>query len=128
MNFLFIYINCLYWPDLTYLGGTAEIKDASILHAQNAQRITCLNALTYAFYIKINKTHWYCGSIRVDVPLRFLSIRIWVVLHSGMDRNGLPWGLNAWWIKKYSHCLSHVCWKKDRTPEMWFIQFATLLT
>lgn len=55
MDFLFIYINCLYWPDLTYLGGTAKIKDASILHAQNAQRITCLNALAYAFYIKINK-------------------------------------------------------------------------
>lgn len=46
MKFLFIYINYMYWPDLTYLGEPAEIKESSILHGQNAQRITCLNALT----------------------------------------------------------------------------------
>lgn len=83
MNFLFIYINCLFWPDLTYLGGTAEIKDASILHAENARGITCLNALTYAVYIKINTTHWYCGPIRVKVLVRFLSGRILVLLYGG---------------------------------------------
>lgn len=67
MNFLFIYINCLYWPDLTYLGGTAEIKDAPILHAQSAQRVSCLNALTQTSYLKMTETHWYCGPVRVDV-------------------------------------------------------------
>lgn len=82
MNFLFIYINCLYWPDLAYVGGTAEITDASILHAENAQRFTCLNALTNAVYIKLNRTHWYCGAIRVEVPLKFQSE---LVLHDGTD-------------------------------------------
>lgn len=47
-----------------------------------------MHSLTYAFYRKINKAHGYCGPIRVDVPLRFLSIRIWVVLHRGTDWNG----------------------------------------
>lgn len=73
MNFLFIYINCLYWPDLTYLGGTAEIKDAPILHAQSAQRVSCLNALTQTSYIKVNQTHWCCGLVRVNVP--------WTAIH-----------------------------------------------